>query len=93
MTVVTAFTASGHQVVVPEHASRRLQSQGNIRVLACPEQTSGVSCASCRLCMRDDFLRESGATIAFAAHGSPASKSKALRALSVATADAPLRAA
>jgi hypothetical protein len=56
-----------------------------MKILPCPEQTTGVSCADCKLCMRDDYLRDAGITIAFAAHGSPASKSKALRALAAAS--------
>lgn len=81
--------AAGHRgyataMVVREHLTDRLTEVDGIKVLPCPEQTRGVSCAECRLCQRDDYLRDSGITIAFAAHGSPASKSKALRALTTA---------
>ena len=69
-------------LVVPGHRARKLYQERRTKLLPCPEQTSGVSCAACGLCMRDDYLRDAGITIAFAAHGSPASKSKALRALS-----------
>lgn len=73
-------------IVVPEHTTKRLYRDGRTKILPCPEQTTGVSCADCRLCMRDDFLRDSGVTIAFAAHGSVGSKAKALRALAAAAA-------
>lgn len=53
-------------------------------MLPCPEQTRGVSCAECKLCQRDVYLLHAGITIGFAVHGSPASKSKAMRALSAA---------
>jgi hypothetical protein len=75
-------------LVVPQHTTKRLYRDGRQKILPCPEQTSGVSCVACRLCMRDDYLREAGITIAFAAHGSVGSKGKALAAL--AAAQAPL---
>lgn len=57
-------------IVVPEHPSDRLYELEGEKLLPCPEQTRGVTCVECRLCMRDDYLRESNITIAFAAHGS-----------------------
>jgi hypothetical protein len=78
-------------IVVPEHSTRSLYRMGRTKILPCPEQTSGVACADCRLCMRDDYLRDAGITIAFAAHGSVGSKSKALRALSAAAVSDPRR--
>jgi hypothetical protein len=71
-------------LVVPEHTTKRLYRDGRQKILPCPEQTSSVSCADCKLCMRDDYLREAGITIAFAAHGSVGSKNKALAALAAA---------
>ncbi len=71
-------------LVVPEHTTKRLYRDGRQKILPCPEQTSGVPCARCRLCLRDDYLREAGITIAFAAHGSVGSRSKALAALAAA---------
>ena len=44
-------------------------SGGGIRVIPCPEQTRGVTCRECRLCMRDGLLKGIRAVIAFAAHG------------------------
>ena len=71
-------------LVVPEHESDRVHRIGRTKVLPCPQQTRGVTCAQCRLCTRDDFLRDSGLTITFAAHGSRPSRNKALRALETA---------
>lgn len=71
-------------LVMPERAAKHLYRDGHQNILPCPEQTRGVPCARCRLCLRDDYLREAGITIAFAAHGSVGSKAKALRALSAA---------
>jgi hypothetical protein len=73
-------------LVVPEHTTKRLYRDGRQKILPCPEQTSGVSCEKCKLCQRDDYLREAGITIAFAAHGSVGSKNKALAALTAARA-------
>ncbi len=78
-------------LVVPEHTTKRLHRIGRQKILPCPAQTIGTSCESCKLCMRDDYLREAGITIAFAAHGSAGSKSKALRALSAAAVSGPRR--
>lgn len=38
-------------------------------VVPCPEQTRGITCAECRLCMQGDRLLRSGVTVGFAAHG------------------------
>lgn len=40
-------------------------------VLPCPQQTRGVSCSDCRLCMDDGGLRERGYAIGFELHGTP----------------------
>lgn len=47
---------------------------GGVQWIACPAQTRGLTCADCRLCTRADQLRNSGRGIAFAAHGSGATK-------------------
>lgn len=85
---VTAARRRGYAtaIVVAEHPTRRLHKGNRLRLLPCPEQTSGVSCSNCRLCQRDDFLRAAGITISFAAHGSVGSKNKALAALAAAQA-------
>ncbi len=79
-------------IVVPEHRTKRLYRVGRAKILPCPEQTSGVSCADCRLCMRDDYLHDAGITIAFAAHGSVGSKAKAIAALAAAAVPNPKQA-
>jgi hypothetical protein len=73
-------------LVVSEHPTDRLHPSGELQLLPCPEQTRGVSCAKCRLCMDDGRLRERRITIAFAAHGSRPSKAKALHAIANASA-------
>lgn len=50
-------------------------------VLPCPEQTRGVQCADCRLCLDDGRLREKAITISFALHGDKAAISRARHAL------------
>jgi len=71
-------------IVVPEHPGRRLYKIGRTKVLPCPQETTGVTCSACKLCTRDDFLRESGISIGFAVHGSVGSKAKAMAALAAA---------
>jgi len=68
-------------LVVANGRGDRLYESGSMKVLPCPEQTRGIPCAQCRLCQRDDYLRDAGITIAFTVHGSVASKAKALGAL------------
>jgi len=53
----------------------------HVDVLACPEQTRGVACSDCRLCMDDRRLFNAGLVIAFALHGSPGSLSAARKAI------------
>jgi hypothetical protein len=40
-----------------------------IKIIPCVENTRGIPCSDCKLCLNDEFLRESGAAIAVAAHG------------------------
>lgn len=68
-------------LVVGEHVTERRHRREGIDLLPCPQETRGVTCAECRLCMDDARLRDEGCTIAFAVHGSPASRNKALRSL------------
>jgi hypothetical protein len=62
---VRAAHARGYDaaIVVDSHKSDRAYDVDGIRVVPCPEQTRGRSCADCGLCMRP------GTTIAFAVHG------------------------
>lgn len=68
-------------MAVPEHKSDRatVDPSTGIRVIPCPSQTRGVTCAQCKLCMRDEALHAGRAVIAFAAHGQD--KKRALRVL------------
>jgi hypothetical protein len=68
-------------MVVEEHPGDQRHMEGRVNLLPCPAQTRGVTCANCRLCTDDAFLRSSSLTIAFAVHGSRPSRNKALRAL------------
>ena len=62
-------------VTVEAHpAGGKAWRAGRLRVVPCPEQTRGVSCDDCRLCMDDGALRRRGAVIAFAMHGSAVGK-------------------
>lgn len=70
----TALTVLGHP-------GERRYDAGPLRILPCPEQTRGVTCAECRLCTDDAGLRARGLTIAFALHGGRSSIGKATRAL------------
>lgn len=55
-------------LIVREFASDRVHDLADVRVLPCPEQTRGVNCESCRLCMDADRLYRAGLTIGFQAH-------------------------
>lgn len=58
-------------ITVPSHpADGKAWRAGKLRVIPCPEQTKGRTCAQCRLCMDAGALRRRGAVIAFAMHGS-----------------------
>lgn len=41
-------------------------------VIPCPEQTLGIGCRRCGLCMKDSWLRESKSVIGFRPHGARA---------------------
>jgi hypothetical protein len=69
-------------IVVETHGTAKRHQDGQLQVLPCPEQTRGVPCVSCRLCMDDRRLLASETVIAFAIHGGRASKSKAQAVLS-----------
>ena len=63
-------------IVVDHHESPKSYIKDGLKLLPCPEQTLGIQCVNCRLCMREDILKEAGLTIAFAAHGSQQKKIK-----------------
>lgn len=53
----------------------------SVRILPCPQQTSGVHCSDCRLCFNDEGLLERGTVIGFALHGTPFTLRQATKAL------------
>jgi hypothetical protein len=68
-------------LVVQAHPGPRLYDVGPFKILPCPEQTKGTTCAECRLCTDDKRFADAGMTIAFAVHGGRASKSAAIRSI------------
>lgn len=66
-------------IVTERHPGRRAYALGPLNILPCPEQTSGVTCADCRLCTDEARLRDESLTIAFAAHGKPVTAMAAIR--------------
>lgn len=65
-------------LVVPSHPEKgkSFRVEGSDVVwISCVEQTRGVACSECRLCMKADSLRARNMGIAFAAHG-PTNKIK-----------------
>jgi hypothetical protein len=59
-------------IVLPdrEHVTDKLYVKDGVKILPCVEQTRGVKCVDCRLCMDAPRLREKGIVIGFAPHGS-----------------------
>lgn len=50
---------------------------GGVKFIPCPNQTKGITCKECKLCMNDGMLRDQNAGIAFIPHG--IQKNKVLR--------------
>ena len=44
-------------------------SKDGVKVIPCPQQTKGITCDNCKLCMNDSMIYRQNAVIAFAAHG------------------------
>jgi hypothetical protein len=66
-------------VVVERFEGPKAFERDGIKWIPCPAQTrDDVSCDSCRLCMDADALRDRGAGIAFAAHGTATKAAKAI---------------
>ena len=63
-------------LVVAKHMRARAELVDGFRLIPCPSQTRGVTCADCRLCFDDTKLRARQAVIVFEAHGSGARKVK-----------------
>jgi hypothetical protein len=57
-------------IVVGEfEGSRRYSTVNGVEVLPCPQQTRGVPCSECRLCMNADGVLDRGYAIGFEIHG------------------------
>jgi hypothetical protein len=57
-------------LVVKEHpADGKAYRVGELKVIPCPEQTRGIACVDCGLCMDNQKLINLNAAIGFAAHG------------------------
>ena len=60
-------------IVVSEYLNGdRAYRVGDVRIVPCPFETRGVTCSNCRLCMRPESLKATGAVIAFKSHASKA---------------------
>jgi hypothetical protein len=65
----------GAAIVVEYHDTASAKVVDGVRVIPCPQQTGkAANCLSCKLCMNADRLRDTGAVIAFATHGSGVKK-------------------
>ena len=56
-------------IVVAKFKSDKLYIEDGEKLLPCPNQTRGVQCVDCRLCMKTEHLRNNDISIAFEAHG------------------------
>jgi hypothetical protein len=58
-------------LIVPIFPSPSRFTLADVDIIPCPQQTGrAASCADCRLCWRDDYLREARLAIGFTPHGS-----------------------
>jgi len=55
--------------IVGTHQNHKMVVEHGIRWIPCPEQTNGINCTKCRLCLNADNLMQKGMGIQFAAHG------------------------
>lgn len=65
-------------MVVQEHKSEKAYKVegSDIKWIPCPQQTRGVGCSDCKLCMDTEGLYSRNSGIAFAAHGAATNKMK-----------------
>jgi hypothetical protein len=63
-------------LVVPSFRQEAAYDHDGVRLLPCPEQTRGVRCSDCRLCLDDHRLHRAGLTIGFALHGAGAARAR-----------------
>jgi hypothetical protein len=62
-------------IVVGAFAQKKAYKKGGIKIVPCPQETGLVpTCADCKLCWRDDVLRQAAITIGFEAHSGGAKK-------------------
>lgn len=57
-------------MVIDRFDSDKLFVRDGIKILPCPNQTRGVKCTECRLCLDDNRLHANRITIGFTPHGS-----------------------
>ena len=55
-------------LVVDEHLSDKAYWKGKEKIIPCPAETRGATCATCRLCLDRDLLKM-GVSIGFAVYG------------------------
>jgi hypothetical protein len=56
-------------IVVASHFGSKAYVKDGVKIIPCPQQTVGVTCEKCKLCMNDKVLKDQNAAIAFAVHG------------------------
>lgn len=70
---VDAVRAQGYapSIVVPEHPTDKAYklAGSDTTFIPCPNQTRGIGCSDCKLCMKADWLYETNRGIAFSVHG------------------------
>lgn len=62
-------------LIVEKHPENgKAYTKDGLKLIPCPQQTRGVKCDKCCLCMNDKFLKENKSIITFAAHGAASSR-------------------
>jgi hypothetical protein len=62
-------------IVVSHFPQPTAYRRDGVKIVPCPQETGRVpTCADCKLCWRDDILRQAGITIGFEAHSGGAAK-------------------
>ena len=59
-------------VIVDGFKEEKVYEQDGVKILPCPNQTRGVTCDRCALCLNDTRLLKAGIVIGFVPHGSGA---------------------
>lgn len=73
---ILAYQNKGYAtaMVVDKFEGDKLYQRDGLKILPCPNQTRGVKCVDCRLCLDDSRLHKQGITIGFTPHGSRAKR-------------------